>query len=57
MININDHVEEFDGKKYVPYDIAIKVINQQYSQDLSETMNDFRSKITDALKDIGTIDD
>jgi hypothetical protein len=57
MININDHVEEFDGKKYVPYDIAIKVINQQYSQDLSETMNDFRSKITDALKDIGNIDD
>ena len=57
MININDHVQEFDGKKYVPYDIAIKVINQQYSQDLSETMNDFRSKITDALKDIGNIDD
>jgi len=57
MININDHVKEFDGKKYVPYDIAIKAINQQYSQDLSETMNDFRSKITDALKDIGSIDD
>jgi hypothetical protein len=57
MININDHVEEINGKKYVPYDIAIKVINQQYSKELSETMTDFRNKITDAFKDIGNIDD
>ena len=57
MININDHVEEINGKKYVPYDIAIKVINQQYSKELTETMTDFRNKITDAFKNIDSIDD
>ncbi len=57
MININDHVIEIEGKKYVPYDVAIKAINQQYSQELTNSMNDFKTKFSDALKDIGKIDD
>ena len=28
MININEHIEEFNGKKYIPLEIAIKAINK-----------------------------
>ena len=27
MINLNDHVVEIEGKKYVPFDIAVKAAN------------------------------
>ncbi|MGY8918232.1 MAG: hypothetical protein ACKVJ6_08160 [Flavobacteriales bacterium] len=57
MININEHIVEIEGTKYVPYNVAIKAINQQYSQTLSESMSDFREKMSDALKGIDKIDD
>lgn len=42
MININEHVVEIEGTKYVPYDIALKAINNIYIDKIEKTS--FRSR-------------
>tara|TARA_B100001113_G_scaffold351712_1_gene351383 strand:- start:244 stop:450 length:207 start_codon:yes stop_codon:yes gene_type:complete len=47
MIVVEDHVVEINGKKYVPYDIVIKLINESYIS----TVDNISSQLTNAMKD------
>ena len=47
MININDHVVEIDGIKYIPYDIAIKAMNNIFTDDITNTISDLENKLTE----------
>ena len=56
MIVVEDHIEEIDGKKYVPYEIVVKIINENYintvdniSTQLSDAMTEYRQE----LKNLG----
>ena len=60
MIVIEDHVVEMDGKKYVPYDIVIKVINENYIStvdNISTQLTNAMKEYNDGLKSIGLQDD
>ena len=60
MIVIEDHVVEIDGKKYVPYDIVIKVINENYIStvdNISTQLTNAMKEYNDGLKSIGLQDD
>jgi len=39
MINLEEHVTVIEGKKFVPYDIAIKALNNVYDGKVVETEN------------------
>jgi len=56
MIIVENHIEEINGKKYVPYDIVVKIINENYistvdniSTQLSDAMTEYRQE----LKNLG----
>ena len=36
MYKVEDHIKEIDGVKYVPYDIVIKVIEENYNKTISD---------------------
>ena len=60
MIVIEDHVVEIGGKKYVPYDIVIKVINENYIStvdNISTQLTSAMKEYNDGLKSIGLQDD
>tara|TARA_B100000212_G_scaffold333462_1_gene302960 strand:- start:556 stop:762 length:207 start_codon:yes stop_codon:yes gene_type:complete len=60
MIVIEDHVVEMGGKKYVPYDIVIKVINENYIStvdNISTQLTNAMKEYNDGLKSIGLQDD
>ena len=60
MIVIEDHVVEIGGKKYVPYDIVIKVINENYIStvdNISTQLTNAMKEYNDGLKSIGLQDD
>ena len=58
MINIEDFQEDFNGKTYVPLNIAKKAIKEAYenSKEYKETLNkleDLNSQFKDAMKELG----
>lgn len=60
MIIVEDHIVEIDGKKYVPYDTVVKIINENYintvdniSTQLSEAMTEYKQE----LKNLGLEND
>ena len=58
MINIEDFQEDFNGKIYVPLNIAKKAIKEAYqnSKEYKQTMNkleDLNSQFKDAMKELG----
>lgn len=60
MIVVEDHIEEINGKQYVPYDIVLRLINEHYintvedvSTQLSEAMTQYRQE----LKNLGLEND
>ena len=58
MINIEDFKEDFNGKTYVPLNIAKKAIKEAYqnSKEYKKTMNkleDLNSQFKDAMKELG----
>lgn len=55
MININDHIEEFDGKKYVPYDIALKVINNIYIDGVERQVSEVETEMTSLISRLNKI--
>ena len=55
MININDHVVEIDGIKYVPYDIAIKAVNNIYTSEVDTKIDDLHVKLVESIKNISNI--
>ena len=60
MIVIEDHIVEIGGKKYVPYDIVIKVINENYIStvdNISTQLTSAMKEYNDGLKSIGLQDD
>jgi hypothetical protein len=57
MINLEEHVVEFDGKKYIPVDIVNKYVTQQYGKKmdsamgaLDEAMDKLNNSLLDAVK-------
>jgi len=55
MININDHVKEIDGIKYIPYDIAIKAMNNIFTDDITNTISDLENKLTESINDLNNV--
>jgi len=55
MININDHVVEIDGIKYIPYDIAIKAMNNIFTDDITNTISDLENKLTESINDLNNV--
>ena len=58
MINLEDFKEDFNGKTYVPFNIAKKAIKEAYqnSKEYKQTMNkleDLNSQFKDAMKELG----
>ena len=58
MINIEDFQEDFNGKTYVPLNIAKKAIKEAYqnSKEYKQTMNkleDLNSQFKEAMKELG----
>jgi|13_taG_2_1085334.scaffolds.fasta_scaffold308328_2 hypothetical protein len=55
MININEHIEEFNGKKYIPLEIAIKAINNIYADEALDKIDNLQAKLTESIKNISNI--
>jgi len=55
MININEHVEEINGKKYVPYDIALKAINNIYIDGVERQVTEVETEMNSLLKKLNNI--
>ena len=55
MININDYVVEIDGTKYIPYDIAVKALNNVYSSEVDSKIDDLQTKLVESIKNISNI--
>ncbi len=55
MIKLEDHIEEIDGVKYVPYDIVRRYVNETYTKEISKIDALVNKAFTDydnSLKDI-----
>jgi hypothetical protein len=55
MININDHVEEINGKKYIPYDIALKVLNNIYIDGVEKQVSEVENEMDKLIKKLNNI--
>ena len=55
MININEHIEEFNVKKYIPLEIAIKAINNIYADEALDKIDNLQAKLTESIKNISNI--
>ena len=55
MININEHVEEINGKKYVPYDIALKAINSIYIDGVERQVTEVETEMNSLIKRLNNI--
>jgi hypothetical protein len=55
MININEHVEEINGKKYVPYDIALKAINNIYIDRVERQVTEVETEMNSLIKRLNNI--
>jgi|SaaInlV_125m_DNA_1040241.scaffolds.fasta_scaffold217475_2 hypothetical protein len=55
MININEHVEEINGKKYVPYDIALKAINNIYIDGVERQVTEVETEMNSLIKRLNNI--
>jgi len=55
MININDYVVEIDGTKYIPYDIAVKALNNVYTSEVDSKIDDLQVKLVESIKNISNI--
>mgnify|MGYP006201379639 CR=1 FL=1 len=55
MIDLEKHVVEFEGKKYVPFDIAIKAINNIYTEEVDEKLELLQNKLVESIKNISSI--
>ena len=53
MININDHVVEIEGKQYVPFDIAVKAVNNVLES--TKTIDDLHVKLAESLKHLSNL--
>ena len=58
MINIEDFQEDFNGKIYIPLNIAKQAIKEAYqnSKEYKKTINkleDLNSQFKDAMKELG----
>lgn len=54
MINLQEHVVEFEGKKYIPVDIVNRYVAQQYGKKMDDAigaLDDAMGKINDSLLD------
>jgi hypothetical protein len=55
MINLQDHIEEIDGVKYVPLEVVDKYIAETYTKQVGEINKLMTKAFTDydnSLKDI-----
>tara|TARA_B100002019_G_scaffold94009_1_gene81030 strand:+ start:262 stop:450 length:189 start_codon:yes stop_codon:yes gene_type:complete len=50
MINLEDNIKIIDGKKYIPYDIAVKAVEENYASTITE-LDKVQGLIKDALGD------
>jgi len=55
MINLTEHIVEIEGKKYVPFDIAVKALNNSYSDNLDK-IGELQVKLVKSIKNISNID-
>ena len=59
MINLDDHIIEIDGEKYVPFNVAQAAVAETYSQNkldeaielINKAMTDLSETVNDALED------
>ena len=59
MINLEEHIVEIDGKKYIPYDNVVNMLNEAYNtpklddafDNLNKAINDINNSINETLKD------
>lgn len=45
MINLDEHIIEFDGKKYIPYEIAIKAYAEREEYEKNQAKFDAAMKL------------
>jgi hypothetical protein len=56
MININEHIEEINGKKYLPLEIAIEAINNVYADETLNKIDNLQVKLIESIKNISNIE-
>lgn len=55
MININEHIVEIEGKKYIPYDIALKAINNVYIDGVEKPVTEVENKMNSIINSLNNI--
>ena len=55
MININEHVVEIEGTKYVPYDIALKAINNIYIDKIEKPVSEVENEMNNLISKLNNI--
>jgi hypothetical protein len=55
MININEHVVEIEGTKYVPYDIALKAINNIYIDGVEKQVSEVENEMNNLINKLNNI--
>jgi len=55
MININEHVVEIEGTKYVPYDIALKAINNIYIDKIEKPVSEVENEMNNLINKLNNI--
>jgi hypothetical protein len=55
MININEHVVEIEGTKYVPYDIALKAINNIYIDGVEKQVSEVENEMNNLISKLNNI--
>ena len=55
MININEHVVEIEGTKYVPFDIALKAINNIYIDGVEKQVSEVENEMNNLISKLNNI--
>jgi len=54
MTNLEEHIEEINGKKYIPFEIAVKAIGEIYNGlgQITDLIDKSAKDITNTINDI-----
>jgi hypothetical protein len=52
MIIIEDHIKEINGVKYVPYDIVVKHMNENYISSVDKISTQLQNAMTEYKQEL-----
>lgn len=51
-MDLEKHIIEIDGKKYLPYNDAVKAIMESVSTEIKDVLSEFTNEVNDINKEI-----